>query len=75
VLLQVQEGIVKIGGPCSLIVRLNFNALPPTVSWALEEPANGSESAEAAPAAAEAPAKQTTHEIDVLKRIDIYGCT
>ena len=56
-------------------MRIDFNALPVALSWTLEEVTNNADDATAAQDAGQAPVRHTTHESDMLKRIDIYGCT
>ncbi len=74
-LLQVHQGVVSIGGTGSLVLRIDFNALPVALSWVLEEMADNADDAAAAQGAGQAPVRHTTHESDLLKRIDIYACT
>ena len=73
-------------GACShLVMRIDFNALPTVVSWTMEQVVKDADDADAhadADADADADAKpaekstrSTTHESDVLNRIDIYACT
>jgi hypothetical protein len=69
--LQVHKGVVVFGASSNLVVRVDFNAMPSSVSWELEEDVKS----DGAVDAAQAPTKHRTCETDVLRRMDIYGCT
>ena len=81
--LQVQKGVLTVGASSNLVMRIDFNALPTAVSWTMEEVTAdaaadaGADTGQGAPDAkpAEKSTRSTTHESDVLKRIDIYACT
>lgn len=54
-----------------MVVRVDFNAMPSSVSWELEEDVKSDGAADAAQAATE----HRTSDTDVLRRMDIYACT
>ncbi len=64
---------MKIGSPSNFVLQIDFNALPSSVTWVIEEEAQ--DDSAAAQESGQPPAKVTTHESDILKRMDIYGCT
>ena len=82
---------MTVGASSNLVMRIDFNALPTAVSWTMEEVTAdadadadaaadadaGADTGQGAPDAkpAEKSTRSTTHESDVLKRIDIYACT
>lgn len=63
--------MVVLGATSNLVVRVDFNAMPSSVSWELEEDVKSDGAADAAQAAT----KHRTSDTDVLRRMDIYACT
>lgn len=67
---------MRVGAPSNFVMTIDFNALPSSVSWTLEEEALGDGAiAQPQPDAAQQAVRVSTHDSDVLKRMDIYGCT
>ena len=56
------------------MLRIDFNALPSSVSWDLEEAPDDAGGADSASDAVHTPIRNSTLENDTLKRMDIYGC-
>ena len=57
------------------MLRIDFNALPSSVSWDLEEAPDDAGGADSASDAVHTPIRNSTLENDTLKRMDIYGCS
>jgi hypothetical protein len=71
----VQQGVVKLGHTSNCVLRIDFNSLPSSVTWTIEEKSAETDATEALLDAGAAPITSTTHFRDELKRIDIYGCS